>query len=98
MWKLSDAFAQTPRRSRGAMLDRRYCNARADDCSLPRTGAGPMTVHYQGADYAVIGVYFKARNGRDEICYVLRPTPLSDEDIAPARSRGAREPRPPNAQ
>lgn len=77
------------------MLDRRYYNARADDCSLPRTGAEPMTVHYQGADYAVIGVYFTVRRGRDEIRYVLRPTPVNDEDIAPTQSGGMGQLRPP---
>ena len=64
------------------MLDRRYHNARADDCSIPQVGAGPMTVHYQGVDYVVIGVYFAACCGGHEIRYVLRPTLLSDEDIA----------------
>lgn len=57
-----------------------------------------MAVHYEGADYAVIGVYFTARNGRDEICYVLRPTLVRDEAIAPALSGGTSHPRSPTCK
>ena len=76
------------------MLDRRYHNARADDCSVLRPGAGSVTVTYRGAGYVVIGVYFMARSGRHEICYVLRPTLLDelDEGRTPAQSSGSGQP------
>lgn len=83
----SDASSLTPRLG-GNVVDRRYHNARADDCSIPCTGPAPMTVHYQGADYSVIGVYFTVRSGRHEICYVLRPAPPSGEEIVPAETDG----------
>ncbi len=63
-------------------------NARAEECSAPGTGVGAMTVRYQGAEYAVIGVYFTTHRGRHEICYVLRPTLAGGEDVATAQPDG----------
>ncbi len=49
-------------------------NVRVDDCSRPGAVSGAMTVHYQGRECEVVGVYVARPRafGESALYYVLR--------------------------
>lgn len=60
-----------------------YVHAKAELCSKPVTDNGQQIVHFQGASYIMVGIYFAhahgngsngSRNGHRELYYILRPS------------------------
>jgi hypothetical protein len=64
-----------------------YVNARAEECLSTNLQAGYRVLHYRGAQYAVIGLYFAVlQSTHHEVFFVLRGDP--DQGDARRRDQG----------